>query len=289
MITSAVWADLNGNGKTDLVTAGEWMPVQFFENTGSELRNITESTKLPPNNGWWYSIAAGDLTGNGFPDIVVGNLGLNHSYTTSADNRFGMVAADFTGNRDTEIILTQQIGGTTYPFHGLAYYGREMELIAARFTSFEAFSGAGMQSIFGVSMLDDALSFHSDTFANTLFENHGDGTFTMLSLPNEAQVSPVKSVVIYDVDGNGLSDLIIAGNMYHTEPNVARADAGNGLLMKNDGNGSFKPVTVLQSGLLVPGDVRTLTLIQTPYGKALLAGNNNGRLQYFRIQQKKDP
>lgn len=284
MITAAVWIDFTGNGNKDLVTAGEWMPVQFYENTGSTLRDITDILSLPSGNGWWYSIAAGDVTGNGYPDIVAGNLGLNHSYTTSPESRFGMVAADFTGNRDTEIILTQQIEGNTYPFHGLAYYGREMEMIAANFPSFESFSTADMRRIFGVSKLNEALNLHSDTFASMMFENHGDGTFSVRPLPNEAQVSPVKSIIIHDVDGNGISEIIIAGNIYHTEPNIARADAGNGLLLKSNGDGTLTPIPVLKSGLIIPGDLRTLTLINTPDGFALVAGNNNGNVQYFRIQ-----
>ncbi|TVQ04905.1 MAG: hypothetical protein EA359_04920 [Balneolaceae bacterium] len=284
MITSAVWVDLNGNGKNDLVTAGEWMPVQFFENTGNKLQNITSGTKLPPNNGWWYSIAAADFTGNGYPDILAGNLGLNHSYTTSPESRFGMVAADFSGNRETDIILTREIGENQYPFHGLAYYGREMEMIAATFTSFESFSTANLRRIFGSSGLNEALHFQSDTFASAIFKNLGDGTFSRHPLPNEAQVSPIKGMVIDDVTGDGNSDVIIAGNMYHSEPNIARADAGNGLLLKSNGDGLFQPVPVLQSGLLAPGDVRTLALINTPEGKVLLVGNNNGSLQYFRVQ-----
>ena len=286
MITDAIWIDFNGDGNTDLVTAGEWMPVQFFENTGNGLRNITAGTNLPPGNGWWYSLAAGDFTGNGLPDIVAGNLGLNHSYTTSPGSNFGMVAADFSGNRETEIVLTQNIDGIQYPFHGLAFFGREMEMIAITFSTFESFSTADMRRIFGASRLSEALHFHSDTFASTLFENHGDGTFTKRPLPNEAQVSPIKSMVIDDLNGDGLPDLILAGNIYNTEPNVARADAGNGLLLKNNANGFFKSVPVMQSGLLTSGDVRSLVIINTPDGKALLVGNNNGSLQYFRMEPK---
>lgn len=159
-----------------------------------------------------------------------------------------------------------------------------MEMIAANFPSFESFSTADMRRIFGVSKLNEALNLHSDTFASMMFENHGDGTFSVRPLPNEAQVSPVKSIIIHDVDGNGISEIIIAGNIYHTEPNIARADAGNGLLLKSNGDGTLTPIPVLKSGLIIPGDLRTLTLINTPDGFALVAGNNNGNVQYFRIQ-----
>ena len=126
MITDAVWIDFDGDGRLDLVTVGEWMPIQFYRNDGKRLRNVTQSTRLPPLRGWWYSLAAADFDNDGDPDLVAGNLGLNYSYTTSADSKFGVYAANFTGNQTTDIVLTQTIDGTEYSVAGLAPLGREI-------------------------------------------------------------------------------------------------------------------------------------------------------------------
>src|SRR5207302_5931385 len=96
MITAAVWIDFDGDGRLDLVTAGEWMPLPFFHNEGGRLRNVTASMGLPPTRGWWYSLATGDFNHDAHPDLVAGNVGLNFSYTTSPHSRFGVYAADFT-------------------------------------------------------------------------------------------------------------------------------------------------------------------------------------------------
>src|SRR5919197_1716559 len=114
MITDAIWVDFDGDGRLDLVTVGEWMPIEFYHNDGTRLRNVTRSTRLPPLRGWWYSLAVGDFDHDGRPDLVAGNLGLNYTYTTSKASRFGIYAADFTGNQTTDVLLTQQIDGKEY-------------------------------------------------------------------------------------------------------------------------------------------------------------------------------
>src|SRR5437016_3853548 len=48
MVTDAVWIDFDGDGRLDLVTAGEWMGLEFFKNDGTRLRNATRAPGLPP-------------------------------------------------------------------------------------------------------------------------------------------------------------------------------------------------------------------------------------------------
>jgi hypothetical protein len=77
MITDAAWVDYDGDGRLDLVTVGEWMPIQFFHNDGGHFTNATSSMHLPPSRGWWFNVAVGDFDHDGRPDIIAGNLGLN--------------------------------------------------------------------------------------------------------------------------------------------------------------------------------------------------------------------
>jgi len=283
MITDAVWMDFTADGRLDLVTAGAWMPVQFFENEGERLRNVTGSVGLPAMRGWWYSLEPGDFNSDGHPDLVAGNLGLNHTFTTSEESRFGIYADDFTGNRTTDIVLTQEIDGTEYPFFGLAKLGRGIFSVGVRFSSYESFAETPIQQIFGSSQLQRAVHYQVDTFASTYLQNDGDGTFTSFPLPNLAQISPINGIIAHDVDGDGNLDLIVAGNLYHTEPNVVRADAGSGLWLRGDGHGSFTPVPPFASGFLAPLQVTDLALITTPTGEVVLVANNSDSLQAFTI------
>lgn len=283
MITDAVWIDFTGNGRSDLVVAGIWTPVIFFENDGQRLNDVTNSMNLPPMTGWWYSLAKGDFNNNGHMDLIAGNLGLNHTFSTSLENPFGVYANDFFGNRRTDIIFTKQIENNEFPFFGLAKLGRSIQEIGTIYPSFEAFSEVEIQQMFTSSQLENALYYQADTFASVYLQNNGDGTFTSVDLPSLAQISPVKGIVVHDVERNGNLDLIIAGNLYHTDPEIPRMDASNGLWLRGDGNGSFNPVSPFKSGFLAPSDAKNLGLIQMQGSRGIVVANNSDSLQVFRI------
>jgi len=309
MITDAGWADLNNNGLQDLVLTGVWLPVQFFMNEGEKLINKTDKTGLPPMKGWWYSLAIADLSGNGSADIVAGNLGLNHSFTTSTDDPLILYAADFNNNRQMDNFFTkrwnqakkkelksprlfpffqkEEPNDHAYPFFGLAKYGMQHHQLMQRYRSFEAFSDVDMEELFGNEKLNSAFRFEADTFASAIILNNGDGTFTAQDLPPLAQISPIKSILTLDVNDNGALDLIIAGNIYQTDPEIPRADAGNGLFLKNNGVGKFEVVSPFESGFLASKDVKTLSLIKSNDEYLIIIGNNSEYIEIVRVRQNK--
>ena len=286
MVTAAVWVDFDGDGRMDLVTAGEWMPIQFFKNEGGTFRDVTASMGLPPLRGWWYSLAVGDFSHDGRPDLIAGNLGLNFAYTASPQSRFGIYAGNFAGNQTPDIVLTQEIGGTEYPYFGRAKLGPTIYPVALRFPSYGAFAAASVEQLFGAASLRRVLHYQTDTYASVYLQNTGDGRFTSTPLPNLAQIAPIRGLVVDDVDGDGNLDLIVAGNLYDTEPNTPPADAGNGLWLKGDGRGHFTAVPAVASGFLAPRDVTGLALIKTPAGKAVLVTNYGDSLQAFAIRKR---
>jgi hypothetical protein len=286
MITDAVWIDFDGDGHLDLVTVGEWMPIEFYRNDGKRLRKVTQATGLPPLRGWWYSLTAGDFDNDGRPDLIAGNLGLNYTYTTSKESKFGVYAGDFTGNRATTVVLTQEINGTEYPFGGMVSLAQEIYQLASRFPTYGSLAEASIHQQFSPAQLQQAVHYQTDTFASVYLHNGGNGTFTARALPNPAQIAPMKAIIAHDVDGDGHLDLIVAGNLYDTEPNTPRADAGNGLWLRGDGRGHFAPVPPTESGFLAPLNVSGLALLNTIAGKAVLVANIGDSLQAFTIRKR---
>jgi hypothetical protein len=285
MITDAAWIDFDGDGRLDLVTVGEWMPIQFYRNDGKRFHNVTQSTRLPPLRGWWYSLAVGDFDHDGRPDLVAGNLGLNYTYTTSKESRFGIYAGDFTGNRTTEIVLTQEVKGTEYPLSGMVPLGQEIYPLGLQFPTYGSFADAPVRQLFSPGQLQQAVHYQTDTFASVFLHNEGGGRFSASALPNAAQISPIKGIIAHDVDGDGNLDLIVAGNLYDAEPNTPRADAGNGAWLKGDGHGHFTPVAPIESGFLAPLNVAGLALIKTPTGNTVLVANTGDSIQVFAIRK----
>jgi len=286
MVTDAVWIDFDGDRRLDLVTAGEWMAIRFYRNDGRRLRDVTRSTGLPPLRGWWYSLAAGDFDNDGRPDLVAGNLGLNYSYTTSKDGTFGVYAADFAGHQTIDVVLTQKIDGTEYPLAGFAPLGRELYALGLRFPTYGSFARASLRDLFGEGPLRQAVHYEVDTFASVYLRNDGGGRFTSVALPPLAQIAPIRAIVPHDVDGDGRLDLIVGGNLYDAEPNTPRADAGNGLWLKGEGQGRFTPVLPGESGFLAPLNVAGLALVDTPTGKMVLVANTGDPLQAFAIRKR---
>lgn len=286
MITDAAWIDFDGDGRLDLVTVGEWMSIQFYRNDGKRLRNVTGSTHLPPMRGWWYSLAVGDFDHDGRPDLVAGNLGLNYTYTTSKAAPFGIYAADFTGNRRTDVVVTEVIDGTEYPLGGAVPLAREIYPLGIKFPTYGSFAKASIQQLFSPAELQRALHYQTDTFASVFLHNAGAGAFTATPLPNLAQIAPIRGIVVQDVDGDGNLDLIVAGNLYDAEPNTPRADAGNGLWLRGDGKGHFMTVPPVESGLLTPLNVAGLMLVNTAKGKELIVANSGDSLQAFMIRKR---
>ena len=286
MITDAVWTDFDGDGHLDLVTVGEWMPIQFFHNDGRRFTNVTAQTGLPPMRGWWFSLAVGDFDHDGRPDLVAGNLGLNYTYMTSKDSIFGVYAGDFTNSRKTDVVLTKVMNGTEYPLGGYSPLGREMYTLGLEFPTYGSFADASIRQLFTPNQLAQALHYQADTFGSVYLHNEGRGVFTPTVLPNLAQIAPIKSILVHDVDGDGNLDLIVAGNLYDAEPNTPRADAGNGLWLRGDGKGHFTPVSTRESGFLAPLNVAGLALIRTPAGTSVLVANTGDSLQTFVIKRR---
>jgi len=96
-----------------------------------------------------------------------------------------------------------------------------------------------------------------------------------MELPREAQLAPVFSINVADVDGDGHEDVFLSQNFFATRPEVPRLDGGRGIWLRGDGSGKLRPMSGQESGVKIYGEQR---------GAALADFNEDGRVDLVATQ-----
>jgi enediyne biosynthesis protein E4 len=281
MVTDAVWQDVDGDRRLDLVAVGEWMPITVFRNLGSGRLEKLTVRGLEKSNGWWNRVVARDVTGDGRIDFVVGNLGLNSRLSASGVRPMTMYVKDFDGNGFVEQVVSIFNDSVSYPLPLRDDLLSTLPTLRARFPKYEDYALAKVTDIFTADELNEAIVREAHTFASSIVRNNGDGSFTLVPLPLEAQVAPVYGILPEDVDGDGKVDLLLAGNFDGFKPDIGRMSSGRGLLLRGNGRGGFEPVHASASGFVVPGQVRDVLRLRTRAGARFVIPRNNDRPLVF--------
>lgn len=281
LVTSAQPLDYNNDGWMDLVMVGEWMPVTVFENQKGRFSNVSDELGLNDTMGWWFSIKSGDFDNDGDIDLVAGNLGENYKYKANGEETFDVYFNDFDGNNKSDIVLSYYNDGEKYPVRGRECSSQQIPAIKKRFKTYDEFSKATLIDVYGEKELEKSLHYQIKSFESTYFEKTETG-YVAHPLPNAAQYSPLNQIIVKDFDEDGNLDFLTSGNLYASEVETPRADAGHGLLMKGDGKGGFLPVPAHVSGYFTPGDVKDLALIIVKGEQFVMVAKNQQFLQFIK-------
>jgi len=93
--------------------------------------------------------------------------------------------------------------------------------------------------------------------------------------------------VVDDFDGDGNLDVMLNGNDYSTSVGIGQYDAFYGLLLTGDGAGGFSPLSMLQSGICIPGNGKALVKLKGANGGYLVAATQRqGNLELFELNAK---
>ena len=282
LVTDAEWFDFDNDGDSDIVVVGEWMPITVIENQQGQFTKQELNTNLGcSSTGWWYSVEVGDLNNDNFPDLIVGNLGLNYKYKASVDEPFEVFYDDFDDNGKKDIVLAYYNYGIQFPLRGFSCSSQQVPDLQDKFKKYDIFASLDVQQVYGEENLENALRLSVNTFESAALINN-KSFFDFRPLPNYAQFSSVNDIIIKDFDNDKVNDLLIVGNMYHAEIETARNDAGNGLLLKGNGDGSFNEIPTLKSGFFTPGDSKKVISLTLGNKEIILVANNDDRLQIFK-------
>jgi hypothetical protein len=287
MISDAIWTDFNGDFWPDLILAGEWMPLRFFENKNGILQDVTASTGIQDKLGWWNSLLATDIDNDGDTDYVAGNSGENIYFQAKAEQPVRLYAKDLDNNGMVDPLISYYLRdsiGTKqeYLYHPWQDVVKQFAGIRKRFNSFGEFGASTLPEMFPDGLLDDAEVFTFNYMKTSWIENLGEGKFKMHALPTAAQIAPVYGSVATDLDKDGLTDLLLIGNDFGMEVQQGPADAFSGLVLKNTGKKTFEALALESSKFFVPGDAKALVQIaRRDKNPLFVASQNNDSLRVF--------
>jgi enediyne biosynthesis protein E4 len=282
MVTDALWNDLTGDGRVDLVLVGEWVPVTAFRNADGGKLEKMELRGLEKSHGWWNRIVAGDFNRDGRTDFILGNLGLNTRLPASESGPVTMHVKDFDKNGFSEQVVSSYVQSVSYPIVLRDDLIKTLPYLKSRYLNYKDYAQQTITDIFPANELADAVVKKVHTFATSMARNDGNGSFTLVPLPFEAQIAPIYGILPGDYDRDGALDVLLAGNFDGVKPEIGRMHASYGVFLRGDGKGGFVARKASESGFFVPGQARDIQRLRTRQGDVYVVTRNNDRALVFR-------
>lgn len=277
IISDASWADIDGDGRPELILAGEWMPVLPLRWNGNQWEKVPVQVShgekqftLDEMTGWWNRVIPMDVDGDGDMDLVAGNRGTNSRVSTSMDKPCTVYAKDFDGNGSYDAVLGYYIGDKCYPMYHRDQLIDQMPSVRKKFYRYHLYAGKTLDELFSEEQKKGMDIYRVRCFESGLFLNQGGGRFIFRAFPELAQLSTVNDCISGDWNRDGKTDLLLAGNSNDADVSTGNYDAMALLPMLGDGTGNFTPLPAY--GKPVTGEVRRVVPLQSP--QMLLLLNN---------------
>lgn len=268
-VTSSLWFDLDKDGDKDLLITLEWGGIIAFINDHGRFTKKV----LTDKKGWWNFVLPVDLNNDGNFDLIAGNLGLNSRLKASEKEPVRMYYNDFDDNGKKEQLLTYYLDGKEIQFANKGELERQIPIIKKRFLYAQDFAKASLEDIFTRQKLITSDTLTANYFANAVLLNDGKLNFSVSALPWQAQLSPYRTALAIDANGDNLPDILIAGNYYDNNIQMGRYDADFGSILVNKGQGNFEAENI--NGLQIKGQVRHLKNIMINGKEAFILARNN--------------
>ncbi len=277
MVTDAAWQDFDNDGLPDLIVVGAWMNPVFLKNDRGTFRQVNLINESL--SGLWQSIIAFDIDGDGDQDLMLGNWGLNSKFKASARFPMKMYYADFDHNGQRETIIAIEKNGRYFPLDAFDMIASQLVSLHKKFSTYQSFAGKTIEEVFGRDQLNDAMVYEVHTLASGYLKNE-NGRYTFKKFPDELQVSPVLAMLKYDLDSDGVEEVLLGGNYFGMQPFHGRY-------------GSFAGSVVKSEDVALPGQslglnlmnqsVRDFNVIEFKGSRYLLVTINNGRAQLYKL------
>ncbi|WP_425639156.1 VCBS repeat-containing protein [Algoriphagus yeomjeoni] len=229
--------DLDQDGLDELIIASEFDRIRILNFKDGEIVDRSEEFLPSGKTGLWSSILIQDLDGDGSPELIAGNWGLNSRLQTDAENPVRIYFEDFDSNGSVDPLMTFPVMGEEFPFFSRDELAAQMYKKKALFPSHEVFSKAKIQDILTAEELEKANKVEAQNLETKMFTLK-NGLFEEIALPTIVQASPIQAINALK-KGAGY-DLIFLGNQLEARLKIGRIDANPGWVIRKSEDGNWK-------------------------------------------------
>jgi hypothetical protein len=260
MITGAVWMNMDSDPQKELIVVGDWMSPRTFKFSGNKFSELKNNLSAMP--GWWQSIAAADLDGDGDEDIVLGNLGENFYLRPEEKAPVKLWINAYSKSMLPEKIITRSVKGKDVPVFLKRDLTDQIPTLKKQNLRHGEYANKSIQELFDETLIKTSIVKEVNFSKSCIAWNEGTGKFTISILPYPVQLSSLNAVQITDVNKDGKQDLMFGGNLLHWLPQFSRVDGSYGHVLLNMGNRKWECVTPEKSGIDLDGAVKHIIPIK---------------------------
>jgi len=205
---------------------------------------------------------------------------LNSRLRASAEKPLTMYVNDFDLNGSVEQILCAFNGDTSYPVVMKSDLVNQIPGLERKYPSHISYSQQTIQDMFSPEILERSVVLKASILESCVILNQGTGRVSLQPLPSEAQLTPLYAILAEDFDQNGLTDLLLGGNLSRAKPETGIYSASYGVFLEGRGGGNWKTVPPDSSGFSVRGEIRDMKVLKVA-GKTVVAIARNNDILHF--------
>ncbi|MEQ1675710.1 MAG: FG-GAP repeat protein, partial [Chitinophagaceae bacterium] len=282
MITGAVWADVTGDDRKELIITGEWMPTRIYSyNKTTKKLEEQKNTGLEELYGWWQTIAAGDVNGDGKTDLVIGNIGENFYLRPNKENPVKLWVNDFDGSGTVDQFLTRTVDKRDMPVFLKREITDQFPALKKENLKHSEYAKKSVQELFSKELIKRSVQKTFNYCKSVVATGDGKGHFTIEPLPLWVQLSSVNAIGLTDMNKDNKADLVLGGNLFNFPPQFGRLDGSYGHVLLNEGKGKWGYLEPGRSGMLVRGEVKDIKVVG---GRYIIAVINNEKPMVYKLK-----